>query len=157
MYLAGASFTVRILSARHLQGPALAAPLSVLAAPCPPEVTQALPGLRDQAPGSELLAKLNATVSGQNPADHYFAVRSNYEPRDAGLIKVVLDAGVDRLFHNKENDLVVPTLGVSETDKFILDPNSRVKSFGLAQTEDVAHTRFFAHRDTWNHILTSLC
>lgn len=117
---------------------------------------KALPGLRDQAPGSDLLLTLNSPAPAAGPVvtGDYFAVQSDYEPQGS-LVKAILDAGVDRLFGNEPNDLVVPTLGVSRIDESDLDA-ARVKYFGETQGDNVAHTRFFKETGTWDHILASL-
>jgi pimeloyl-ACP methyl ester carboxylesterase len=114
-----------------------------------------LPGLRDQCTDSDLLRALNASAAkGANPRLDYFAVQSNYTP-SGGLAKAILNAGVDRLFGEKQNDLIVPTLGVSEIDSSILDGN-RVKYFGQNGKDNVPHTDFFSRSETWNHILAHI-
>jgi pimeloyl-ACP methyl ester carboxylesterase len=118
-------------------------------------VFKGLPGLRDQSPGSDLLKALNTPVAaGGNPSADYFALQSNYTP-SGGLAKAVLNAGVDRLFGEKQNDLIVPTLGVSEIDAAMLDEN-RVKYFGQKDKDNVSHTDFFSRVETWKHILAYL-
>jgi len=114
-----------------------------------------LPGLRDQCPGSDLLRALNAPATAAvNPSLDYFALQSNYTP-SGGLAKAMLNAGVDRLFGEKQNDLIVPTLGVSEIDSSMLDEN-RVKYFGQNGRDNVAHTDFFSRSETWDHILAHI-
>lgn len=95
-----------------------------------------LPGLADQAPGSDLLRSLKL---GPNGATNYYALEANFEPA-GNLVDVVKDGAVDHLFGEKENDLVVPTLGVSQTAQFSL-PDARVKPYG--PTDGVHHTNFF--------------
>jgi pimeloyl-ACP methyl ester carboxylesterase len=118
-------------------------------------VLKGLPGLCDQCTDSALLKALNApAATGANPGLDYFAVQSNYTP-SGGLAKAILNAGVDRLFGEKQNDLVVPTLGVSEIDSSMLDEN-RVKYFGQNGRDNVAHTDFFSRSETWSHILAQM-
>jgi hypothetical protein len=111
-------------------------------------VFKGLPGLRDQSPGSDLLKALNTPVAtGFNPSVDYFALQSNYTP-SGGLAKAILNAGVDRLFGEKQNDLIVPTLGVSE--------ENRGKYFGQKEEDNVSHTDFFSRAETWKHILAHM-
>jgi hypothetical protein len=123
---------------------------------------KSLPGLVDQCPGSDLLLALNhpSPSTGMSPTNDYFAIQSNYSPADdTSLGKAILDhtanAAVDFLFHNDQNDLIVPTLGVSNIDSGVLD-SKRVKYFGQVQKDNVAHTRFFQRQDTWDHALNAL-
>lgn len=99
-----------------------------------------LPGLADQAPQSPLLSDL-APPAGA--ADRFFAFRANYEA-DGDLLDVIKDRAVDRIFEQTENDLVVPTDGVSKTALFNL-PGVRLVSFGPGS--GVHHTNFFAQSD----------
>ncbi len=62
---------------------------------------------------------------------------------------------MDRLFGEKQNDLIVPTLGVSEIDAAVLDEN-RVKYFGQNEKDNVPHTGFFSRAETWKHILAHM-
>lgn len=118
-------------------------------------VLKGLPGFRDQSPDSDLLRALNApATSGADPRFDYYAVQSNYTP-SGGLAKGILNAEVDRLFGEKQNDLVVPTLGVSQIDSSALDDN-RVKYFGQNGKDNVPHTDFFSRAETWNHILAHM-
>jgi hypothetical protein len=123
---------------------------------------KSLPGLVDQSPGSDLLLTLNhpSPSTSVSPTNDYFAIQSNYSPADdTSLAKAILDqtgnAVVDFLFHSDQNDLIVPTLGVSNIDNSVLDCK-RVKYFGQIQKDNVAHTRFFERQDTWDHALTAL-
>jgi hypothetical protein len=123
---------------------------------------KSLPGLVDQCPGSDLLLALNhpSPATSMSPTNDYFAIQSNYSPaHDSSLAKAILDhAGntvVDFLFHEDQNDLIVPTLGVSKIDDGVLD-SKRVKCFGQVNADNVAHTRFFEQQDTWGHVVRSL-
>ncbi|MBN1653529.1 MAG: alpha/beta hydrolase [Deltaproteobacteria bacterium] len=97
-----------------------------------------LPGLADQAPDSDLLRALSA-AEGNGTADRYFAFRANFEP-SGNLVDVVKDAVVDRVFGPIENDLVVPTNGVTSTPTFNLPPAQCI-AFGPG--DGVHHTNFF--------------
>jgi hypothetical protein len=118
-------------------------------------VLKGLPGLQDQAPDSDLLVALNAAaVTGSDPRLDYYAVQSSYTP-SGGLAKAIMTAEVDNLFGKKLNDLVVPTLGVSNIDASGL-AEDRVKYFGQNGKDNVSHTDFFSRSETWNHILAHL-
>jgi hypothetical protein len=118
-------------------------------------VLKGLPGLQDQSPGSDLLKALNEPVTAAaDPRLDYYAIQSNYTP-SGGLAKAILDGEVDRLFSKKQNDLIVPTLGVSEIDSSVLSEN-RVKYFGQDGGDNVSHTDFFSRSETWEHILANI-
>jgi pimeloyl-ACP methyl ester carboxylesterase len=99
-----------------------------------------LPGLADQAPESPLLRELAPPARA---ADRFFAFRANYEA-NGDLLDIIKDHAVDRIFEQMENDLVVPTEGVSKTSRFDL-PVARLVSFGPGT--GVHHTNFFAQTD----------
>jgi hypothetical protein len=109
-----------------------------------------LAGLADQSPRSKFLNLLNSPRASSPPGKGYFGVRSNYTP-DGGLVKALLDKGVDALFQGKENDLIVPTHGVSETPEFKL-PDAQVRTYGVDTPDNVPHTGFFQKEETWKHI-----
>jgi pimeloyl-ACP methyl ester carboxylesterase len=114
-----------------------------------------LPGLCDQCPQSDLVKALNQpAASGTDPSLDYFAVQSSYTP-SGGLAKAILNAEVDHLFGEKQNDLVVPTLGVSLINSSVLS-EGRVQYFGRDGKDNVAHTDFFSRSETWNHILGNI-
>jgi hypothetical protein len=74
-----------------------------------------------------------------------------------GIVKQVLLAAVKYLFKGKLNDLIVPTLGVSEIDGTGL-PSTVVYYYGKPPASDaVAHTRYFGHPDSWKEIQSALC
>jgi len=65
------------------------------------------------------------------------------------VVKAGVDSVADRLFSDKANDLVVPTLGVSNNARFFLDA-SHVHDFNGSQ---VHHTNFFFQAEIkkyWN-------
>lgn len=66
-----------------------------------------LDGLQSMLPSGAYLAGLN----GGGTATKYFAMASNFEPTDPGLISFK-DAVLDEIFSDAHNDLVVPTVGV---------------------------------------------
>lgn len=96
-----------------------------------------LPGLADQAPGSDLLRALGTPA---DPSRRYFAFQANYRAA-GGLFNAVTDGTLDRIFEREANDLVVPTAGVSTTASFAIPPARVVPLEG----GDVHHTNFFKH------------
>jgi pimeloyl-ACP methyl ester carboxylesterase len=109
-----------------------------------------LPGLADMAPDSPFLKKLNPPAVD---AESYWGVEADY--RAAGpLLRALEDPIVDGLFQGKDNDLVVPTDGVSIVGSTFILPDLKVKKF--APAESVSHTHFFTNEATWNHILAAL-
>jgi hypothetical protein len=112
----------------------------------------ALPGLVDQAPASRFLTKLNAPKCPSIDVQGYFGIEAEFHP-DGGIAAAMLDKGVDRLFRGNANDIVVPTLGVSQVASAKLPP-LQVKQYGLA--DHVHHTSFFRHLPTWEYIAESL-
>ncbi|TVR50852.1 MAG: hypothetical protein EA421_16350, partial [Gemmatimonadales bacterium] len=83
-----------------------------------------LPGLADQAPGSDLQQELGPSPPN---GDRWFALTAHYRP-SGNLLDVVRSGAMDRIFGATLNDLVVPTDGVSATPFFTLAPN-RVITF----------------------------
>jgi len=94
-----------------------------------------VPGLADQAPDSELL---RALAPPADPDRRFFAFQADYAA-SGGLLNVVKDGALDRIFEKSANDLVVPTAGVSQTPSFVLPPSRRMEITG----GDVHHTSFF--------------
>ncbi|PPK72310.1 hypothetical protein B0F88_104103 [Methylobacter tundripaludum] len=97
-----------------------------------------VPGLEDQSPVSNLVNVLN---SKPEYSERYYGFGADYEV--TGNLRTVVKAGVDsvvdRLFNDKANDLVVPTLGVSSNACFSLD-SSHIHDFNGGE---VYHTNFF--------------
>lgn len=98
-----------------------------------------LPGLTDQAPDSDLIKNLNA---GQVRSEQYYAIQANFEPRGI-LAEILKDSTVDYLFDNVENDLVVPTAGVSGGFGI---PDDRIVEFSAEA--GVHHSNFFSQERT---------
>jgi pimeloyl-ACP methyl ester carboxylesterase len=109
----------------------------------------ALPGLEDMNPGNPFLNQLNAASTNIVP---YFAIEANYQP-SGGLAEAIENDGVDALFQSAENDLVVPTLGVSNLNGQTL-PGGQTDTF--AQSANVYHTIYFDQQETWDKILAFL-
>jgi hypothetical protein len=74
------------------------------------DVMPVLPGLDDQQPQSSLIPLLQGT-----PRDMDAAIQADFEP-PPGLQAMMrlADAGMDFIFDDQKNDLVVPTDGVSQ-------------------------------------------
>jgi hypothetical protein len=109
-----------------------------------------LPGLADMAPDSPFLGKLNPpSVDAQS----YWAVEASYH-QTGPLLRAVEDPILDGLFRGKDNDLVVPTEGVSTVGSTFNLPVPKVRKF--SPTEAVSHTHFFTKDETWKHILGAL-
>jgi pimeloyl-ACP methyl ester carboxylesterase len=69
-----------------------------------------LSGLESMLPGGPFLTDwLNRGPKG---AELYYAIASDYEPTQPGLLSWAKDRLVGRVFDHAENDLIVPTLGV---------------------------------------------
>jgi pimeloyl-ACP methyl ester carboxylesterase len=109
-----------------------------------------LPGLADMAPDSPFLRKLNPpSVESRS----YWAVEANYHA-EGSLLRAVENPILDGLFRGKDNDLVVPTEGVSVVGSTFGLPAPKVKKFSPA--DGISHTHFFTQDETWNHILGAL-
>ncbi len=97
---------------------------------------EAVPGLADQAPRSELLQSLPAAGAGR------YAAQADFHATGSAA-GVVADHLIDGLFSGAANDLVVPTQGVSTFADAAL-PAAQVKAFSGAA---VHHTSFFDSPD----------
>lgn len=104
---------------------------------------EGLPGLTAMNPHSDLLQHLN---QGTGTAGAYYGVTADYEPQ-GGLVPLITDGVMDRVFQNAANDLVVPTLGVFEggNDPAFPIPEDRVLQFG--RNKGVSHNAFFSQPD----------
>lgn len=108
---------------------------------------KALDGLRAMDPQGDVLRALNQ--SGASSAT-YYAVAANYEPTDPGLKGLVSrakDAVVDRIFEGAANDLVVPELGVYDSNGGDGFPIAADRCLRLPDTAGVMHTGMFSHPD----------
>jgi pimeloyl-ACP methyl ester carboxylesterase len=105
-----------------------------------------LPGLEDMNPGNPFLAQLNSASSNVAP---YYGIEADFQPT-GGLATAILSNGVDALFQGAENDLVVPTLGVSELNGNTL-PTTNVDLY--PPNTNVYHTDYFYQQPTWTSIL----
>lgn len=112
-------------------------------------ILDGLPGLDAMDPTSEFLRELNrAPAAGVE----FVGVAAEYEPTERGLqriIKGALDVGVDYIFRNVANDIVVPTEGVSSGDSgFSID-----KMLTFDQSRGATHTSLWGQsgdiRDTF--------
>jgi len=98
-----------------------------------------LSGLQSMNPKGTYLKGLNAATAEKR---EYFALTSDYEPKEDGLKMFVANRLIDRVFDGKGNDLVVPTEGVyAGNGATPLFPISNKHSFD--QKDGVMHTRFF--------------
>ncbi|HXM59836.1 MAG TPA: hypothetical protein VN950_03200 [Terriglobales bacterium] len=109
----------------------------------------ALPGLEDMNPGTPFLVELNSASSGITP---YYGIEADFQPT-GGLATAIENNGVDALFLGQANDLVVPTLGVSDVNGLTL-PGPQVDAY--PQSANVYHTDYFYQQGTWDSILSFL-
>ena len=111
---------------------------------------KSLPGLVDMAPGCAFLRGLaNADPS------RYWGIQAQYRA-DGRLTSVLENKGLDILFHDKANDLIVPTDGVSQTTGFQLTKLNPPHVWAFKPEDDVNHVNYFYQRATWNSILSFL-
>ena len=113
------------------------------------ELAPALPGLDDQKPDSSLLPLLQDA-----PAPQDAAVQADYAaPPGLNPIMRLEEAGMDFIFGDKKNDLVVPTEGVSRWRGGAFNPE-RVLAW---QPEDsVHHSNLFRQASTRQELLAWL-
>ncbi len=101
-----------------------------------------LDGLQAMLPTGEFLRSLNQGGPGDA---RYFALASNYEPRDSGWKDYAVDHLMDKIF-KQANDLVVPTAGVFAANGSGRFPIQARHVF--SQDDAVAHTTFFEQATT---------
>ena len=106
----------------------------------------ALPGLEDMNPGNPFLNQLNSASTDNGP---YYGIEADFQPT-GGLATAIENNGVDTLFLGQPNDLVVPTLGVSNVNGQTL-PDSQVDEY--PQSANVYHTDYFYQQGTWGSIV----
>lgn len=104
-------------------------------------VAAELPGLQDLTPASPVIVALNQP--GPVDAERYGAVRADSKP--TGLLLRAVDLGIDALFKNVRNDLVVPFDGAERSDEPPQVPVSKTLSFpeGTGTQDTVHHNNFF--------------
>jgi hypothetical protein len=105
-----------------------------------------LPGLEDMSPGNPFLNQLNSAANDTGP---YYGIQADFQPT-GGLATATQNNGIDALFLGDANDLVVPTLGVSDVNGLTL-PGTQVDSY--PQSANVYHTDYFYQQGTWDSIL----
>ena len=69
------------------------------------------------------------------------------------ILKTVTDVVIDRVFADAANDLVVPTLGVSEGSADLAFPIDPGRLLVYDQSRGVQHTSFFSEPDTSSKLL----
>jgi pimeloyl-ACP methyl ester carboxylesterase len=106
----------------------------------------ALPGLEDMNPGNPFLTQLNCASSDNAP---YYGIQADFQPT-GGLATAIENNGIDALFGDKANDLVVPTLGVSNVNGQALS-GTQVDAY--PQSANVYHLDYFDQQGTWDAIL----
>jgi pimeloyl-ACP methyl ester carboxylesterase len=108
---------------------------------------QSLPGLVDMAPGCAFLGDL----TNADPA-RYWGIQAQYRA-DGRLTAALENKGLDIVFHDKANDLIVPTDGVSQTASFQLTKLTPPHVWAFKSEDGVNHVNYFYHRATWDNIL----
>jgi pimeloyl-ACP methyl ester carboxylesterase len=108
---------------------------------------KSLPGLVDMAPGCAFLGSL----TDADPS-RYWGIQAQYRA-DGGLKAALENKGVDILFHDKANDLVVPTDGVSHNANFQLACLTPPHVFAFKPQDKVNHVNYFYQQPTWTAIL----
>lgn len=115
-----------------------------------------LSGLLAMDPRGEFIKRLN---QGPAPGADYYAIAADYRPTGALLSLVaggVANVVVDRVFAGASNDLVVPTLGVSQGSADPAFPIAGERTFTFADSAGVLHTSFFGAPETTGHLLNWL-
>ncbi len=116
-----------------------------------------LPGLSAMDPKGDFIRRINV---GDAPGAQYYAIAADFRPRSGPLWSLVRDTGAnavaDRVFADVANDLVVPTLGVSQGSADPVFPIAPERSFTFADTAGVTHTGFFGVPETSARLLTWL-
>lgn len=113
------------------------------------DVIPALPGLDDQQPESSLIPMLKAS-----PNVHDAAIQADYAP-PPGLQAIMrsADTAMNFVFGQKQNDLVVPTLGVSHWSGGGFGPD---RLLPFAPERSVYHCNLFLQPETRRHLLACL-
>ena len=113
------------------------------------DVMPALPGLDDQQPESSLISLLKTS-----PDVHDAGIQADYSP-PSGLQAIMrsADQAMDFVFGQKQNDLVVPTLGVSHWPGGVFAPD---RLLPFASERSVYHCNLFLQPETRRHLLACL-
>ncbi len=113
------------------------------------EVMPVLPGLDDQQPQSSLLPLLAPT-----PRPEDAAIQTNYSaPPGLQAVMRAADEVADFIFGQKENDLVVPTAGVSQWAEVVFEPE---RCLPFAAERGVHHCNLFSQAETREKLLAWL-
>jgi pimeloyl-ACP methyl ester carboxylesterase len=111
-----------------------------------------LSGLRSMDPAGDYLQKRLNRAALELTSSSYLAVAANYEPKaGSALGGVILDGGVDLVFHRVENDLVVPTAGVFTVPGAVGFPIAEPLLFPAP--DGVEHLGYFARPEFGNRLL----
>lgn len=111
-----------------------------------------LPGLESMLPGGSFLKDwLNRGPKGP---ELYYAIASDYAPTQPGLLAWAKDRLIDRVFDAAENDLVVPVLGVYESNGSELFPIA--DRYVHPPAAGIQHGGYFADATTREQILAWL-
>lgn len=111
-----------------------------------------LSGLESMLPGGPFLKDwLN---HGPKGTELYYAIASNYEPTQPGLLAWSKNRLMDHIFDKAENDLVVPTLGVYEENGSDLFPIA--DHYVFPPTAGIQHGNYFPNSTTQQRIMAWL-
>ncbi|MEP7764213.1 hypothetical protein [Sanguibacter sp. 25GB23B1] len=115
-----------------------------------------LEGLMAMDPRGDLIERLDR---GRRPTADYYAIAADYRPTGALLSLVaggVANAVIDRVFGGTANDLVVPTLGVSQGSTAPAPLVAGNRAFTFPDSAGVLHTSFFGAPETTAQLLSWL-
>lgn len=116
-------------------------------------VLHGLPGLQAMNPGGPFLEDFNQGPKGADRDLAYFALASNYDPKDPGLKAWAVNRLVDRIFQNAGNDLVVPTLGVYAANGSDYFPIAQADTRVFGPERGIWHGGFFSEPDAYEKIV----
>jgi hypothetical protein len=118
-------------------------------------VLHGLTGLQAMNPGGPFLEDFNQGVNQghTSPQPAYFALASNYDPKDPGLKAWAVNRLVDRIFQKAGNDLVVPTLGVYAANGSSYFPIAQADTRVFGPERGIWHGGFFSEPDAYGKIL----
>lgn len=105
-------------------------------------VVDHLAGLQAMLPDGPFL-KESRLSRALGPDTAYYALASNFEPRNAGWKALVRDTATDLVFGKAGNDLVVPTDGVHSGSLAPGFPILEPQLFGVG--DGIAHSGYFKH------------